>query len=558
MAYITKQQVQDIIIKGQSSGLNPDQVIDGLVGRGHSIEGLNDTPQSAVTNSVKYVRKPVNFMGDLKEIGNATVALGKEALVGAGSLPARAVGGLATLITGKPDLAKRISANVEAFSEQLKTQKNLDAADLDATQQRKLVNAGRMLGEIGITLPIGVGNVAKAATLGTKVLQGAKTGAAMGGGFGLTGEAETRSDVLGNVGVGAGMGAVVGAAAPTIAAGVQKAIPVVRKLASKVPSAIKSTAQPGIKTSGYIRSRGPKALAILTGEDLDAVTAALKNPQAADIGIKGGDEALRKAVKTAGEKSIHIKSQFVKTYADAKKKLLGSLASKNIITKNNLVGELNSVLKSHGVTIKGGQLDFSTSNIKANPGEISKLKAAYESIRNWSDKTVSGIDDLKQHIGKLTRFADEAGVPSKSPALGEFYHRLDTIIKKRLPDNLSKQYTELNSKFSSSIDLFDDMVEAFNSGDPFTKVAGAFGKNKDVLRNIIKFYGEQTGEDLTAIMAGRELSMEKQAAFGLLNPRSWIDLIFSPSGQAKFISWLGKTSQKTGGKAKIVPKIPAK
>ena len=292
----------------------------------------------------------------------------------------------------------------------------------------------------------------------------------------------------------------------------------------------------------YLSSRTPKLLGIFSGESDDVISQALKNPKMADVGIEGGDVALRNAVIKAGENSIKIKNAFIKSYSEAKNKALG-IYTKTLIPKSNVLGEFYSILRKYGVKIKNGVLDFTTSNIKANPGEMSKITAALESLRGWEKFTVSSLDDFKHHIGKLTKFAQEAGGSSKSPVLGTFYHRIDEIIKSKLPTNLKLEYTNLNKKFSESISLMDDMVDAFNSGDPFTKLAGALGKNKDSIRQVVDFYEKKAKDNILAVVAGRELAMEKTAAFGFLNPRSWIDYFISPKVQGKIITNVGSKIQ---------------
>jgi len=57
-----------------------------------------------------------------------------------------------------------------------------------------------------------------------------------------------------------------------------------------------------------------------------------------------------------------------------------------------------------------------------------------------------------------------------------------------------------------------------------------------------------SGEKVLSTVAGRELALEKPAAFGFLNPRQWIDLIFPPEVQARLVT---STARKFPG---IVPK----
>lgn|SRR3990167_5483852 len=295
------------------------------------------------------------------------------------------------------------------------------------------------------------------------------------------------------------------------------------------------------KAGQYLLSRVPKLLGIATGEGDDTIRLALKNPKVADAGIKSGDSALREAVSVGSKKSVALRDAFVKGHQEAFKKLAGQ-NSEALVPPKKILYDFADMIGKNGIKIKDGILDFSTSKIKANPGEISKINAAYEAVQNWDDFSLVGVNKLKQLVGALTKFPSEAGGTSKSPFLGKVYHYLDETIKNNLDDSSKQAYSEMNKKFAENIDLYDEMVDAFNSGDPFTKLANSLGKNKDTLRQVLDFYEGQSGEKVLPIVAGRELGMEKNAAFGILNPRSWIDFFISPEVQAKGITRLGKMS----------------
>lgn len=299
------------------------------------------------------------------------------------------------------------------------------------------------------------------------------------------------------------------------------------------------------KTLGeYPVSRVPKLLGIFSGESDDVIQNALKNPEAARAGLASGDEALRNAVTEGSKNSIKLRNSFINGFTKAKDDVLGQY-SKILIPKNNLKGEFNKLLKENKVIInKDRTLDFSVSPIIANPGEISKIQAAYKALDKWDKLSISSLDEYKQLVGKLTRFATEAGVPSKSPFLGTLYNKLNDIAVSKLPKDIGLKYLELNKKFSDNIGLYDDMVDVFNSGDPFTKLANALGKNKDSIRQLIGFYEQKSGKQVLPTVAGRELGMEKNAAFGFLNPRSWIDFFISPEKQGRIILKVGEKLKK--------------
>jgi hypothetical protein len=109
-----------------------------------------------------------------------------------------------------------------------------------------------------------------------------------------------------------------------------------------------------------------------------------------------------------------------------------------------------------------------------------------------------------------------------------------------LPSAKAKAYEDLNRKFTNNIDLYNDMVDAFNSGDPFTKLSQLFGANKDSLRQIVDFYEKTTGNKVSPVVAGRTLAQEKAVSPFLFTPRAMIDFFINPKVQASLVTKVGK------------------
>lgn len=356
---------------------------------------------------------------------------------------------------------------------------------------------------------------------------------------GLTDENLRAKNTAQKVGQGLEFGAEL--AAPFAAGKIGEVFMGGAKLSKEGASVVKNIAS---GTGEYALGRIPKILSVITGESNDVVLNALKNPTQADLGIEKGDAAISEAVARGAKKSIEIKNAFIQAHKVAKQQILGKY-QKVLVPKKDVRNIFNKILEEQRVAIgKDGALDFTTSKINANPGEVAKIKNAYEALNNWETFTIDSLDEYKQLIGKYTRFADDAGVPSKSPTLGRFYNELNQIAVKKLPKSISDEYIQMNKNFSDNIDLYDDMVDAFNSGTPFTKLANALGKNNDAIRQILEFYQKQGGEDILPIVAGRELAMDKQANF-FLNPRSLIDILISPKAQGKFVTFVGEKAKGT-------------
>ena len=240
-----------------------------------------------------------------------------------------------------------------------------------------------------------------------------------------------------------------------------------------------------------------------------------------------------------------MRDNFNMSYQQDFAKLVGRSAGIEVKSQP-LKKAFTELLKSKNVKVTKDGLDFTVSKLKAQPGEVGRINDVWKALNNWNDFSVKGVNEFKQIVGSFTGFADELGRPAKSSVLSSYYGKVDGTIKNTLPDNLRTAYTAMNKRYTDNIGLFDDMVNAFSGKDPFTKIAGVFGKNKDNLRQVLNFYEEKSGDSLMAVVGGREMALEKSAAFGFLNPRSWIDFFYSPELQAKTVTTAGKTFKGLG------------
>lgn len=296
---------------------------------------------------------------------------------------------------------------------------------------------------------------------------------------------------------------------------------------------------------GYMLSRIPKILAMVTGQNVDEVTSVLSNPKAADIGIREGDEALRRIVNEGSKESRSIFNNFL-----AGQKLgISKIAQKYtrpISSKEEIMSIFEEAIGEEGITVGKGGLQYPAEFLADPMNNARRISNVYRALLGKGDLDLIKLNSIKQMVGEAAGFVERSG-KAKVPVLGRLYHDLDDIIKFRLPIDLSKRYGMLNEVFSANIKLYSDMVKAFNSTDPFTKLAGVFRENADKLRQMVTLYEEKTGKSILPQIAGRAISGEREAAFGLLNPREWIDIVWSPRGQALFVSGVGKVG------AKLVP-----
>lgn len=298
------------------------------------------------------------------------------------------------------------------------------------------------------------------------------------------------------------------------------------------------------KGGGYILSRFPKLLGIFTGKGDDVIDSALNNPKAADNALNKGEQALIDVVEQGKIKSIELRDSFNQSYHSAFSKISGAFGNRPV-DKMPLFQKFTDILKEKGVVFsREGVPDYATSKISANPGEEAKINSAIEAMQKWQDWSLNGVIKLKQQIGALTKFANEGGGTSKSPVLGQMYHFIDEQIRSTLPKTARTKYDALNGNYSKMIDVFDDMVDAFNAGkDPFRKIAGMFSKNNIKLREILKYYEEKTGISVSGTVAGRELLQSPtQSSLEVLKPSFWFNLLIPQNLQGKMITIPGRVN----------------
>lgn len=349
---------------------------------------------------------------------------------------------------------------------------------------------------------------------------------------------------LGGIALGAGAGEATKEAVGRML-GVRSDVSVTSEIAQPIMSGILTYAGGKVlqKVGGYVAGRFPKAASVITGEQDPIIRSALANPKAADIGIAQGDDALRSIVKKGAEGSLKLKNDFIKTHIAGMQKLFKGNTAK-IANRSELLSAFQKSLNEAESTItKTGKLILDKEFKAAYPQRAFQIKQAFNLIKSQKKFTFESLYKLKQAVGQNAKFPKVPGVASKNPVLGSFYHYLNEFIKAKVPKNVATKYNNLNEIFTDHIRIYDQLVEAFNKGDPFKKVASVFAENNDTIRRLMQFYEEATGEKIMGAVAGRAIASEKQASF-FLNPRAIIDLIISPKAQAKGVTISGRIGQR--------------
>ena len=529
MTTITKDQFQAMLNKSPQ-GIPPEEIAKSLIRQGYKLEGLDINPQDLQTRS--------GVVGETLS----------RPQIGAGEAPAKSPGFFRRLIQPAVGFGQSIAGAIQGspnrqlqqateslFSQQTDILNRIQEARNTGADTTQLMQALKLNQESIAAIP-GAEELNPALAKTTKQISAEAAGT-----FGLV----TLGGALGGAGLTATQGLRITGALSGASFAASESLANDEAVTEVFKEAIKgglwglAAAELGIQ----VTKRIPKLLSIFTGESDRAVKAAMSNPQVADKALQNGDEVLRATVQEAGERAVQLKNQFIQGHRQAFQEIAGDVLG-NKVKKQGLISAMKTKLQAAGIKIKDGVLDFTTSKLQANPGEATRIKQAWTAINQWEDWTVAGVHKYKQLVGELTGFFDEGGKAAKSQFLRSFYGDVANTVRDQIPEASRAAYDAMNQKFSQNIGLYDDMVTAFNSGDPFQRIAGLFGKNKDALRQTVNFFESQAGQTVSPVVGARELSMHKQAALGFLSPRSWIDFFLEPATQAKAVTLTGRAQQR--------------
>ena len=205
--YITRKRLQEII-KNAPTGTSPQQIVDGLVSRGNTLEGYNEKP-GLLKNIGREIAKP--FVQGTELLGQAALATGAVAKAGIQSA------------TGKKEQAKQ---TIIKEAQRIKSSRQQPIRLLGADVNR-ITNEKQAMGS-ALNLAsnfVGGGGVAKTAGAGVKtgvlaaVKAGVKAGAKSGVLYGAGDAMSEDRNVLGGALMGGASGAIAGGLIPAAIGG---------------------------------------------------------------------------------------------------------------------------------------------------------------------------------------------------------------------------------------------------------------------------------------------------------------------------------------------------
>lgn len=467
--YLTIQKTQELI-KNRPQGISEQEILDGLVSRGYTIQGLNEKPKTSLENVIGNV---ADFTGG-KELGQ----------------------GLAQTIV-QPEISKQLEqtqeeqANIQTeLIKRIRDKKALGedttkleqalsmlSEDITSTGQgaekllnpyqltdKKIIGDALQMGTTIIgagTLPSAAKNVVGAETIGKGILSGAKSGAITGTGFGaVTGasqalqENKNIGDILQNAAgsaiAGGLTGGVLGAVTGGIGGGIKSSA--TRKL-SKQEEFTKDLVMP--KATTAIKER------------------ALAEGRVTEQGLLSGSKILP-------SKRDEQMAEALNGIVSSKKSTL-----QNMDSIGKKVEDINTGVKAY---IKSKKVPFNTNQLrtKLNSGkdDLSLVFASdkqaektYDAVRNKfielvKNKDTAGLMDARQEFDKLPAVkklleSDKLGENARKEIVLTIRRQANDYISDLLPEG--NQYKNVMKQESLMLEAFNNIKE---------KSTDIIGKNK--------------------------------------------------------------------------------
>lgn len=565
---LTKTQIQTIL-DSTPKHIKTEDVLNGLLGRGFVLEGLNDAPVKKEPNIMQKIADTT--IGGAVNIGNTVRAYGEAS----GDW-------LGQRLTKNED--KSFSENFENASERIKedtsnVNQTIIGRDTEIRDLSKMEDIKKIGGDALSTLAtVAPGSASlKGASLGTKVVQGAKIGAEVGALAGA-GQSMQDGDGLGDVAketaMGGTVGLAVGGALPVVGAGIKKGAEITKKGTGKIFTTTKDSI--GSIKYNHINPQVSQSATRLAENKIE--------PNKLYSQFKNAQEVATLDVKKPSALEIvgnDIGDAFEDVVAKRKEvgKLVGSELQKIGTTKMQIDDMVSPYAKNVMNELKkvatGKQSKFSTDEIEMLSKFDLELKTlgknpTADDIGNFLTRIRSEIDSLKGKkniigVTNADRLMTEVtanlnkklaeNFPAYASAKSE-YARLSDLLeegvgylgKKTISGDYKKETSIVKSSLNSILNggKKDFLIQLEKeTGKPILDKAVVAGQ-------VMKDLGDARGESLLKILSDGDMPTSKSAVTSKV-----IDFAFKKG--EKFL--LGDSSKRTENylgmnkyKTKSIPK----
>ena len=549
MTNISQDQIKNIL-NNAPQGSNPRAVLDELVKRGHTIEGVDmdrARKQVASTMTNQEVKKKVSFRERTASVLDSVFGGGK---IGSAIGTSIARSQVKDSTTGPSDEERRFAE--QSFKQ--RTGKDIDFSRETQTQDIKDSMTGPSKKEIvGDVARVGATfvPVGKLAGAGTKLLQGMgiKKGAQYLAGIAAGGTAGAAIDLTEDIkhdrklslGLGSLIGAGIPAATPVAAAIGRVSARMVGKFGSEISGALTGTSAETLEQAFTAAKKG--------GKELDAFTDALR-----------GKTTPERLAQTLRDNTQIINTQRQTLF----KETLTELGDEIVDTKTAKDSFFSMLDEAKIHFNENGTLNFSKSGkLKLVPQAQTKIHQAFKEIADLPPTaTLEEIDDVRQAIKALSLTGDDASANLGNKLID------DAVRSVRKAGEQVDGYGQMLDEFGETSQFLDDLQKGLAATDKRTidqtyrRMATALKTNNEQRMALVRELDEITDGAILSQISGQQLAemmprgIFRQIAAGMaggavltggLSQSMLPALVFaSPRVTGEFVRALGLTAKQTG------------
>lgn len=229
------------------------------------------------------------------------------------------------------------------------------------------------------------------------------------------------------------------------------------------------------------------------GKELDELTVSLRKK----ITPENLVESVRSSVDDIATKNTENYSKMISQIGD------------NIVSTKEVIPGVEKSLKTIGVNVKNGKLDFSQSKFRTVPEAQKKLISMYDEVKRFGDEaTINEIDTSRQALSALLLTGDDSSARTANKAITE------AINKVKKAGTQIDEYDTMLKDFGENANFLDELSRSLSTANEKTidttyrKIISSLKTNNEQRLKLIKELDEATDGALISSIAGQQLSEE--------------------------------------------------
>lgn len=286
-----------------------------------------------------------------------------------------------------------------------------------------------------------------------------------------------------------------------------------------IPAASEGLART-FKNISSVMSGSPKAVLEAAYKNPDKVAEAVKSFATDKVGA--ADDLLQKTIsgfKTVAKNRSDDYEKGLQEIEDAYRKTSLKPNTGTTVMQNNKTGEtfglslqgmkskMTAVLKDYGIT-GDTKTGFNFDSSVFPKADNAKVKEMLGVINGWKDITPTGLNNLGTKIGEYAK-------PMEGKAFSNIAYALKNNIRdylgERIPEvnTLNKTYGDTSDFMKKLVNTFGTAVKGKNTGSAeatINKLLGIYSSKSNARQDIMKEFGERTGQDLMNEILGANLA----------------------------------------------------